>query len=552
MAFPAQNEEATQFKCGALRAPTSSSKTAANVPDYLLEGKASNSTALLMVNEERTYRDVILGANVIADHLVNSGAQKGDRALLIADNGYFWVVAYLGILRAGMVCVPLAPATTAQEIAYIAESTAPRCAFLSEKLSPKTREQLPVTPYLDERLIRSLLANHTAKDSSELATLGTACPGFPKVFPDDLAALMFTSGSTGRPRGVMVSHGNIMANTDSIIEYLRLTERDKVMTVLPFHYCFGTSLLHTHLKVGATLVIDQRFLFPQTILERMRDTECTGFAGVPSHYQILLRRSSLKNMHFPHLRYVQQAGGHLAPAFVRELREALPGLDIFLMYGQTEATARLSYLPPVLLSSKPGSIGKGIPGVKLQVLNDSGQPVNPGETGEIVAAGPNIAKGYWHATEESSAKFREGMLYTGDLATVDEEGFIYVVARSADFLKCGGKRVSCSQIEESLLEFGGVVEAAVVGVADEILGEAPVAFVVLQKDIRSKVGFELDLLEFCRRRLPLPLVPKKIIHLDVLPKNSSGKIMKSALKAKASQLDEAQSAAVEAPCQKEA
>ncbi len=552
MAYPVQSEDVTLLDSGAVCESAPSGTTADNVPDYLLTGKTPNRPALLMLSEVRTYRDIVFGANVIAKYLVRSGAQKGDRALLIAENGYFWVIAYLGILRAGLVCVPLAPTITADETAYIANSTDPRCAFVSGKVSPKLHDQLREITLLGEQLVRSLLATYSAEESSILAAHSAADPGFPTVLAHDLAALMFTSGSTGRPRGVMVSHANIMANTDSIIEYLRLTELDKVMTVLPFHYCFGTSLLHTHLKVGGTLVIDQRFLFPQAILERMRETECTGFAGVPSHYQILLRRSSLKSMSFPRLRYLQQAGGHLAPAFVQELRESFPGLDVFLMYGQTEATARLSYMPPAMLALKPGSIGKGIPRVKLQVLNESGLPVNPGETGEIVAEGANITKGYWRDDEESALKFREGKLYTGDLATVDEDGFIYVVARSADFLKCGGKRVSCSKIEESLLEFEGVVEAAVVSTTDEVLGEAPVAFVAFQRSRCTNSEIEQELLDFCRKRLPLPLVPKKIVRLDALPKNSSGKVMKSVLKTAASQFGETQSDAALQACRKDA
>ena len=168
----------------------------------------------------------------------------------------------------------------------------------------------------------------------------------PEVTSDDLAALIFTSGSSGRPKGVMVSHLNIIANTESIIECLGLTSNDRIMTVLPLHYCFGTSLLHTHLRVGGSVVLDQRFMYPEKVLDRMIETACTGFAGVPSHFQILLRSSSIRKRHFPHLRYAQQAGGYLAPKSIVELQEALPQAKVFVMYGQTEATARLSCFPP--------------------------------------------------------------------------------------------------------------------------------------------------------------------------------------------------------------
>jgi len=266
-------------------------------------------------------------------------------------------------------------------------------------------------------------------------------------------------------------------------------------------------------------------MYPEVILQRMRSTECTGFAGVPSHFQILLRRSQLASIVFPSLRYVQQAGGQLAPPFIQELRTALPGKQIFIMYGQTEATARLSYLPPHLLDVKLGSVGKGIPGVKLSVVDESGSPVRPGETGEIVAEGDNVCVGYW--AEQDAVSFRNGKLYTGDLATVDDDGFIYIVDRAKDFLKCGGKRVSARQIENVLLEHAELLETAVIGVPDEVLGEAAIAFVVMRDPKLTLKVSELD--AHCRRKLPPAFVPKDFLFLKALPKNSSGKVLKSLL-----------------------
>jgi long-chain acyl-CoA synthetase len=344
----------------------------------------------------------------------------------------------------------------------------------------------------------------------------------------DLAALMFTSGSTGKPRGVMVSHHNIVANTTSIIQYIGLTKDDRIMAVLPFYYCFGTSLLHTHLRVGGSIVIDDRFMFPDKVLRRMQDTGCTGFAGVPSHFQILLGRSSLREVRLPALRCVQQAGGRLADRFLQELVQALPGSQVFVMYGQTEATARLSYLPPDMLHTKLGSIGRGIPGTTLKVLNHAGQPVCPGEVGEIVAEGENITLGYWQDEAETSHNFRDGQLYTGDLATVDEDGFIFIVDRAKDILKCGGNRVACKEVEDALLECHDLVEAAVVGVPDEVLGEAVKAFVVPRD--RTNLSLRQRLNDFCVARLAQHLIPKEIVVLDALPKSETGKVLKQHLK----------------------
>ncbi|HTT20469.1 MAG TPA: AMP-binding protein [Candidatus Sulfotelmatobacter sp.] len=503
-----------------------------NICNYLLDGKSESKPALLTLRAEYTYGQLRSAALSVAAFLVASGGKMGDRVLLIADSSFFWTVSYLGIIRAGMVCVPLPPGVSGEELQYVLSMTEPTFAFVESKISARLATP-PNKPSLGTIPVISDSSGGTSNDRITLQQLqqqypqnGDGSVPLPEVDSDALAALMFTSGSTGKPRGVMVSHRNIAANTDSIIEYLSLTSADRIMAVLPFHYCFGTSLLHTHLKVGGSVVIEPRFMYPEVVLQRMKDAGCTGFAGVPSHYQILLRRSNLAGMDFPALRYVQQAGGQLAPPFIQDLRSALPGKQIFIMYGQTEATARLSYLPPQFLDSKLGSVGLAIPGVRLSVIDESGSPVRPGETGEIVAEGENVCLGYWR--EEDAGCFRDGKLYTGDLATVDQDGFIYIVDRAKDFLKCGGKRVSARQLENILLENAELLEAAVIGVPDEVLGEAAVAYVVL-RDPKGGIGVS-DLEAHCRRKLPPAYVPKDFRFLRSLPKNSSGKVLKSALK----------------------
>jgi acyl-CoA synthetase (AMP-forming)/AMP-acid ligase II len=198
------------------------------------------------------------------------------------------------------------------------------------------------------------------------------------------------------------------------------------------------------------------------------------------------------------------------------------------MYGQTEATARLSCVPPERLDEKVGSIGKGIPGVKLRVLSESGQEVALGEIGEVVAEGGNVTLGYWRDQEETDKCFRDGRLHTGDLAKVDAEGFIYLVDRIKDFLKCGGKRVGCRQLEQQIVQFDGLVEAAVIGIPDDVLGEAVKAFVVSQSPVP---GLEKRLQVFCKERMVPQFVPREIVVLESLPKNSAGKVSKQALRA---------------------
>jgi acyl-CoA synthetase (AMP-forming)/AMP-acid ligase II len=502
----------------------------ANAAQFLLQGKEPTRTALQFLNGDCTYGDLDYASRKVATFLLASGARKADRVLLVAENSSFWVASYLGILRAGLVCVPLPSGISSEDFAYIVQSVAPACAFLESRFYQKNRQVLPdIAIVTDEQIPAPASPAVFLRDLAKLFPhVPAADIPLPMVKSSDLAAVMFTSGSTAKPRGVIITHGNIIANTNSIVEYLGLTRHDSIMTVLPFHYCFGTSLLHTHLRAGGRLVIDHRFMYPEAILQRMGSSQCTAFAGVPSHFQILLRRSGIRQMSFPHLRYVQQAGGHLAPAFIREFREILPSVQMFVMYGQTEATARLAYVPPEMLDRKLGSIGKAIPGVRLSVLNEQGDDVQPGEQGEIVAEGANVAAGYWGEEEAASATFRGGKLHTGDLATVDEDGFIYITDRAKDFVKIGGKRISCRKIEEQLLEFDGLLEIAVVGISDEVSGEALKAFAVPKN--RKDDSFLQRFRAFCAQRLPFEHVPKEIMLLDTLPKNSAGKIMKSALK----------------------
>ena len=287
-----------------------------NVVDYLMENQvAADTVALLTPSSEHSYGELRHAVDAVASFLIRSGAQKGDRILLLADNSLFWVAAYLGTLRAGCVAVPLTSGVSSQDLNFVIGSCAIRFGFINDKL---TRAQLLVFPSWFKIVLEKVVKLPDAfgpesvsfEDVLASPSLQTSYPTIDEA--EDLAAIMFTSGSTSKPRGVMISHRNIIANTTSIVEYLELTAQDRIMVVLPFYYCFGTSLLHTHLRVGGALVIDPRFMFPDKVLTRMQETRCSGFAGVPSHYQLLLRKSSFKKMHFPALRYVQQAGGKLA------------------------------------------------------------------------------------------------------------------------------------------------------------------------------------------------------------------------------------------------
>jgi acyl-CoA synthetase (AMP-forming)/AMP-acid ligase II len=260
------------------------------------------------------------------------------------------------------------------------------------------------------------------------------------------------------------------------------------------------------------------------LLER---EECTVLAGVPSSFQLLLRASTFAQRALPSLRLIQQAGGKLPPVLIEELLAAKPAAKLLVMYGQTEATARLSYLPPDKLQAKPGSIGKGIPGVQLRVLNGSGEPVAPGERGEIYATGANISPGYYEDPQGSAAKFTRHGLRTGDLATVDDDGDIFIVDRRDDFIKSWGHRISSQEVEAAALRMEQLVSAAVIGVPDDEAGEAVTLFVTARP---GAVVTPDEVLAICRQHLPKYMVPRSVLILDALPLNSNGKVAKPRLR----------------------
>ena len=497
-----------------------------NITDYLLETGEGSDQAIIADAGSLTYDALREMVDAVAATLLENGIQKGERVGIFSDNSAFWVSSYLGTLKTGAVALPFYPTLDRMQFEALLALTGPKVFCIQEKYLAKYGDSLPpgsIVVLPSEESAQRVPAGCKAVSPRYHGPVET-------VEIDDrkaLAVLMFTSGSTGTPRGVMVSHRNIAANTESIVASLGLSRSERIMCVLPFYYCFGTSLLHTHLRVGGTVVINNRFTYPQLVLDQMLETGCTGVAGVPSTYQILLRNSAFPRTRFPKLRKIQQAGGKLPNVFISELRTAHPDAEYFLMYGQTEATARLSCLPPPLLDTKLGSIGKGIPGVSLQVLNADGSPVHPGETGEVVARGENITLGYWKDEEATAQSFRDGALWTGDLATLDDEGFIFVVDRAKDFIKPTGHRVACKHIEDHLVAIPDIVEAAVIGIPDDIFGEAVKAFVSLRRG--ASIG-EADVVGHCRKVMPPYLVPREVVVMKSLPKNSSGKVDKMSLK----------------------
>jgi len=492
------------------------------------------SPAVFAEGRWHTYDEVETASNRMAHLLISKGIRPGDRVALMLENSFAYVVAYYGILKAGAVTVAFNTESLAGGIHYMLDNCGVSILITQQKFLSRI-QSIPSFPATLARIFIWNPRSSTAVSAlpsvplpSSLESESTSPPDI-AMDAEETASIVYTSGSTGKSRGVTLTHGNITANTESIVSYLRLTAKDRVMVVLPFFYIYGKSLLNTHFAVGGSVVIDNRFLYPNVILKTMREQQATGFAGVPSTFGILLHRSMLASLDFPSLRYVTQAGGAMAPALQKETAAAFSPAKLYVMYGATEASARLSYLDPKDLPQKWGSIGKAIPGVELFVAAPNGHPLPPGTEGELVARGANIMQGYWNQPDETKEVLKNGLYYTGDIGIMDDEGFLYIIGRKRDMIKVGGNRVSAKEIEDALYEHPDIVETAVIARNDDILGESIKAFIVLKSGSGDEPK-KNEIKQFLASRIAPYKIPQTIAFLSTLPKNESGKILKLKLK----------------------
>ena len=505
--------------------------------DYLKTGAEQHPDKLVLIHGGRsfTYGEVHKAAMGIAAGLLDLELEPGFRGALLNDDPFDYIASYFGILLAGGIVVGLNTQTSGSSLAYVLNDCQASVLFIAHKFVRHAEAALPQVASLQMLVISGATENvqqggkrwhtHSFSDLSEHPQPTES--GLPFRSSCDFAQIIYTSGTTGKPKGVVLRHANLAANTHSIVSYLDLQPTDRVMAVLPFFYSYGNSIMLTHLAVGGSLVVNQSFLYPNVILQQMLDYEVTGFSGVPSTYALLLNRSAVASFSFPKLRYLTQAGAAMAPEMATRLKSAFPAAKIYIMYGQTEASARLSYLPPNEVERKPGSIGKGIPGVELTLRDKTGQPVPSGEVGEIVARGENIMAGYWQRPEETKEVLRPEGLWTGDLARSDDEGFLYIVSRKSDLIKSGSHRIGPKEIEDVLSEHAAVHEVAVIGIPDEILDERICACIVLRPECECS---EKELKIHCKKLLPQYKIPHNIIFVGDLPKTTSGKIQKNELR----------------------
>jgi acyl-CoA synthetase (AMP-forming)/AMP-acid ligase II len=443
-----------------------------------------------------------------AASLLSTGLKPGDRILIGCILSPSSSIAYFGAMYAGLVPVPVEEGVLVASIAELLKGTGARAVW-TERIFRFAG--IPETGVL-------ALHGHPAERKAD------PLPPAP-CEENDLAVLVATSGSTGIPRFVMVSHGNLTANTEAIIRSQDLSNDERAMLILPLSYCFGASILHTHLYQGGGVVFDRRFMFPDKVLHAINKYECTTFAGVPTVYNILLRRSNIRSIPMPSLRRFLQAGGPLAPQRVAEMRAAVPKPRFYVMYGQTEATARISCLEPEHLDEKLGSAGRPLDNLTVRIVDEDGKDLPAGQVGEIMVKGPSITLGYLNEPEESLRVFNQGWLRTGDLAHLDADGYIWIDGRKGTFLKMRGVRVSFAEVEAKVAAAPGVYECAAAAVPHPEVGEALALYIVPDKGAG-------DVIDRVRRSLPVYWTCESIQIVTEIPKTARGKVSRASLPAK--------------------
>lgn len=500
-----------------------------------------DKTALICDGWRLTYGEL----NALADHLgaslVERGIQRQDRVVIFLDNSVESVISIYAVLKAGGVMVMLNAGMKAEKLGFILKDSGASAVITHVAKASIVKDALIHAPDVKHILWcgKGVPTAPTRMDAGHSESWDSIFSGKDPLLqlPDiriidlDLAAIIFTSGSTGEPKGVVSAHYNIVAVATSIATYLKNRQDDIVLSTLPLSFGYGLYQLFVTPVFCGTLVLEKSFVFPMKIVERLVQEKVTGFPLVPTMAAILFQMESLSKYNFSALRYITNAAAALPVSYIRKLQSLFPDVAIFSMYGMAECTRAL-YLPPEELDLRPASVGIPIPNEEVFIVDKNGKKVGPGETGELVVRGLNVMQGYWNRPEETARTFRPGryrgeaLLYTGDLFKKDDEGFLYFVGRKDDMIKTRGERVSPKEIENALCFMPGVVEVAVLGVTDDILGQAIKAYIVSEKGISLTSD---EIMKYCSKNLESFMVPKYVEFRQSLPKSLNGKIDKKLL-----------------------
>jgi long-chain acyl-CoA synthetase len=478
--------------------------------------KHADGIAYRLDDVEVPWKLVDDGSARVASLLASKGLKPGDRVGIMLPNVPYFPIAYYGILRAGGVVVPMNVLLKGREVKFYLEDPEARLLFawgdFAEAAGQGAREAGAEVIGVAPGEFEQLLAEH--EPDRKTADRGG----------EDTAVILYTSGTTGQPKGAELTHDNLLSNAEVSRGLFDTGADDVVLGALPLFHSFGqTVCMNCSALGGVTLTFIPRF-DPGRALEIIKRDKVTLFAGVPTMYNAMLNHAGREEIDTSSLKLCVSGGSAMPGKTMRAFEEAFD-CKILEGYGLSETSPVASFNHPDA-ERKPGSIGTPIEGVEMKVVDDDDNDLDQGEAGEIVIKGHNVMKGYWKRDDATEEAMRGGWFHTGDIAKVDEDGYFFIVDRKKDLIIRGGYNVYPREIEEILYQHEAVLEAAVVGVPDESLGEEVGAAVVLKdgEDVSAE-----DLRSYVRNEVAAYKYPRKIWFVDELPKGPTGKILKREL-----------------------
>ncbi len=499
--------------------------------------KNPGKTAIIVKGEAYSYSLLKENAECMARHFIDSGINKGDRVAVYMDNSWQCIVSIYATTLAGAVFLVINPQTKADKLRYILDDCGAKILLSSSMLANELSLALAERGTITELVITGRMEaikthSHFQVTSFErILTRDDSVASFPDIIPNDLAALIYTSGSTGFPKGVMMTHQSMVFICWSLIEYLRLSEEDRILLLLPLAFDYGLYQLLMAITVSGTLIAEQSFIFTASIYKNIEKYRPTVFPGVPTVYAMMIAANKESGISFECIKKVTNTAASLPDEFIPDLKKIFPHALIFKMYGLTECK-RVCYLEPELLDEKPSSVGKAIPGTEVFLLSQDGNPVPAGEPGILHIRGPHVMVGYWNREELSNEMLKPGklpgekILCSNDWFKMDEDGFLYFQGRNDDIIKTRGEKVSPVEIETVIYRMKGVREVAALGVPDKVMGESIVVYLTTHD---SAALSEKEVQRECMTHLEQFMVPQKVVFLSEMPKSSNGKINKKEL-----------------------
>ena len=490
--------------------------------------------AVITEGESFTCQQFFYSAIKLSNALIDNGLKRGDRCVIYMDNTFPCVISIYATLLAGGVFVMVNPQTKKDKLRFVLNDCAARIlisdSHLYNNFSNITQDVESLVSVISSGNMESV------DDPAVMAfddVINNAPDAVPKIntIANDLAALIYTSGSTGNPKGVMHTHLSMGFALNSLIEYLRLDQDDRILLVLPLAFDYGLYQLLMSVQLGATLILERSFTFPAQIFNRMEQTSVTVFPAVPTIFSMMLSMHKRTPIRFPTVTRITNTAAALPPGYIKTLKEIFPSALIYKMYGLTECK-RVCYLEPEKIEQKPSSVGQAIPGTEVFILDEEGKRVSHGEIGILHVRGPHIMLGYWNRQQESNEVLKnlslpgEKMLCSNDWFRMDEDGDLYFIGRSDDIIKTRGEKVSPVEVENVIYGINGVLEVAAIGEPDEVLGEAIKCFIVLQEGVDLSIR---DIKKICIEQLENFMVPKYLELVSELPKTNTGKISKKGL-----------------------